>query len=244
MHFVHGCAIQQDASGALRDECCGHLDEGLDARKPGDFVIFTTDANCSIGTRADNEHDSVRGERGEPRRNAAGDFLCVWAGQRHLFAATTLFPGPKPQNGHGTWRHPRTKKACQNDHVFVQNGRRHRVLQCKHSSPLCATDHLAVKLSVRVQDHLEKSPAATDAEKMVQLDHSVIRPFQPDFDPSTSMKWLQAVETHVLENVDGTHHDRLQAAMIHACLSILPKKQRKHKHWYKPRAHVLNPFVR
>ena len=140
-------------------------------------------------------------EHGEPHRNAAGDFLHVWAGQRHLFAATTLFPGPKPQNGCGTWRHPRTKKVYQNDHVFVQNGRRHRVLQCKYSSPLCATDHLAVKLSVRVQVHLEKSPAATDAEKMAQLDHSVIRPFQPNFDPSTSIKWLQAVETHVLENV-------------------------------------------
>jgi hypothetical protein len=58
------------------------------------------------------------------------------------------------------------------------------------------------------------------------------------------MKWLQEVETHVLENVDATHHDRLQAAMIHACLQCLPKKEKKHKHWYKPYAHILNPRVR
>ena len=77
MHFVHGRAIQQDAGDILRDEYYGHLDEGLDARQPGDFVIFTTDANCSIGVRADNEHDSVRGEHGEPHRSAAGDFLYV-----------------------------------------------------------------------------------------------------------------------------------------------------------------------
>jgi hypothetical protein len=58
------------------------------------------------------------------------------------------------------------------------------------------------------------------------------------------MKWLQEVETHVLENADDTHHDRLQAAMIHACLKCLPKKEKKHKRWYKPYAHVLNPCVR
>jgi hypothetical protein len=45
MHFVHGHAIQQDANDIVRDGHCGHLDEGLDARQPGDFVIFTTDAN-------------------------------------------------------------------------------------------------------------------------------------------------------------------------------------------------------
>jgi hypothetical protein len=61
---------------------------------------------------------------------------------------------------------------------------------------------------------------------MVQLDHSVIRPFQPNFYPSTTMKWLQAAETHVLENADGTHHDRPRAAMMHARLSFLPKKER------------------
>ena len=60
MHFVHGHAMQQDASDALRDEHHDHLDEGLDARQPGDFVLFTTDANCSIGTRADHEHDSLQ----------------------------------------------------------------------------------------------------------------------------------------------------------------------------------------
>jgi hypothetical protein len=79
---------------------------------------------------------------------------------------------------------------------------------------------------------------------MVQLDHSVIRPFQPNFDPLTSVKWLQAAETRVLENAHGAHHDRPRAAMTRACLSALPKKERKHKRWHKPRARVLNPFVR
>ena len=136
VHFVHGRAVQQDASIEKKGECYSHLDEGLDARKPGDFVFFTTDSNCSVGARADNDHDSVRGDHGEPHRNPAGDFLHVWAGQRHLFAATTSCPGRKPIHGRGAWRHPRTKKARQNDHVFVQNGRRHRALQCKYSSPL------------------------------------------------------------------------------------------------------------
>jgi hypothetical protein len=140
----------------------------MGASTPDSQVIssfFATDANCSVGTRADNEHDSARGARGEPRRNPAGDFSRAWAGQRRLFAATTPFPGRKPHHGRGTWRHPRTKKARQNDRVFVQNGRRRGALQCKRSSPLCATDHLAARLSVRVQVHLEKKPAATDAEK-------------------------------------------------------------------------------
>jgi hypothetical protein len=64
VHFVHGRAVQQDASVEKRDEHYSQLDEGLDARKPGDFVFLTTDSNCSIGARADNDHDSVRGDHG------------------------------------------------------------------------------------------------------------------------------------------------------------------------------------
>jgi hypothetical protein len=30
VHFVHGRTTQQGANDALRDECYGHLDEGLD----------------------------------------------------------------------------------------------------------------------------------------------------------------------------------------------------------------------
>jgi hypothetical protein len=92
--------------------------------------------------------------------------------------------------------------------------------------------------------HLKKKPTATDAGTMAKLDHAVIRPSQPNFDPSMTMKWLQAVETHVLENADGTHHDRLQAAMMHVRLNCLPKKEKKHKHWHKPCALVLNPHFR
>ena len=132
LHLVHGCPVQQDSSVEDRDEHHGQLDEGLDARKPGDFVAFTTDANCSMGVRADGDQDPVRGDHGESHRNTAGDFLYMWAGQRFLCAATTHCPGRKPCDGHGAWRHPRTKKLYQNDHVFVQNGFRHRVLQCKH----------------------------------------------------------------------------------------------------------------
>jgi hypothetical protein len=94
-----------------------------------------------------------------------------------------------------------------------------------------------------VQVHLERKPTPTDAEKMARLDHSIIRPFQPNFDPSISMKWMQAVESCVIENIDGTHHDRLQAAMIFASILILPKRKKKSEQWHVPRSNVLDPHV-
>ena len=71
----------------------------------GDFVVFTADASCSMGVRADDEQGSVRGIHGEPHRNPAGDFLHVWAGQGSICAAAALCPGRKPRDGCGAWRH-------------------------------------------------------------------------------------------------------------------------------------------
>jgi hypothetical protein len=68
---------------------------------------------------------------------------------------------------------------------------------------------------------LEQKPALADAEETSKLDHAVIRPFTPRFDPSMEREWVTAVETYVLENVDGTTHDRLQAAMICASMLVL-----------------------
>jgi hypothetical protein len=112
--------------------------------------------------------------------------------------------------------------------------------------PLCHTDHLSVQLTLRAQNKLKlgKRAQTTDAEKMRKLDHSPIRPFTPRFDPSTEMKWMRAAETHVVEHVDGTHHDRLQAAMMFVSLNILPERKKLSKKWCLPRSHVLDPLVR
>jgi hypothetical protein len=48
---------------------------------------------------------------------------------------------------------------------------------------------------------------------MAKLDHTIVRPLTPSFDPSTEKEWMKAVEACVLENGDGSTHDRLQAAM-------------------------------
>ena len=149
-------AVQQDAGEALRGACYADLDKGLDAREKGGIVILSTDCNCSIGVRDGDERDQVRGRHGEPHRNAAGDFFHMWAGQRKLRAASTHFARTKPRHGCGTWRHPRTKKHYQNDHICVQDGHFSRVIKCKCATPLCHTDHLSVKLTLRVQNKLGK----------------------------------------------------------------------------------------
>ena len=143
-----------------------------------------------------------------------------------------------------TWRHLANGEPYQIDHVFTLKSEMQRFLNCKNQFQLCHTDHLAVKITIRVQVKLEKRPTPTDAEEMAKLDHSAIRPHTPRFDPSIARAWITAVETHVLENVDGLTHDRLQAAMIFACISIIPKRKKRSKHWYVPFSNILDPHVR
>jgi hypothetical protein len=62
---------------------------------------------------------------------------------------------------------------------------------------------------------------------MAKLDHTIVRPFTPSFDPSTEREWMKAVETRVLENGDGSTHDRLQAAMAFARVKVLSKREKR-----------------
>jgi hypothetical protein len=47
LHLARGHAAQQDPSVEDRDECHGQLDEGLDAREPGDVAISPAPGNPS-----------------------------------------------------------------------------------------------------------------------------------------------------------------------------------------------------
>jgi hypothetical protein len=120
-----------------------------------------------------------------------------------------------------------------------------KLIQFRHERPGVWESPVCCLSSVRVRVHLEKKPTATDAE------NGEARPLRDPplparFGPSTTAKWLQANNSrspHPRKRrpmMHGAHHGRSEAAMARAwCLSFLPKKDAKHKHWHAQ--HAKNP---
>ena len=120
---------------------------------------------------------------GEPHVNEAGRELKSWLAERNLCAVSTHFKNRRGRGeGRGTWRHPRSKKLYQNDHVFVVRGVLPRVNNCRRQEPLCRSDHLAVKATTRACVKLAQKAPPSDPEAIKARNHLVSRPFTPRFD--------------------------------------------------------------
>jgi hypothetical protein len=126
LSMTHGYAMQQGATTETHNKFYADLNSAMTSSKPNDIVVITMDTNCSIGAQrqdgAENENDeSVVGQHGEHHINQAGRALRSWLANHQLYAASTHFRPRNKQQGYGTWRHPRSHKTYQNDHIFVKN---------------------------------------------------------------------------------------------------------------------------
>jgi hypothetical protein len=94
----------------------------LDVAPAGRARVLAMDVNSGICTRQPREAASACGFYGLQRANLAGERLKDWLSHNGLHAASTHFAPRSNGHGCGTWKHPRSKGTCQNDHVFVSRG--------------------------------------------------------------------------------------------------------------------------
>ena len=114
---------------------------------------------------------------------------------------------------------------------------------CKNQSVLVDSDHLLVKARFRVAAKLAK-PSTDEASKLRSLDHCVLRPFTPSYDP--------VVDGHFREMVRYFFHkptlshlstcERGEAAITQAGLTTLPRRRKRSPDWYQSSCHVLDPL--
>ena len=182
MSFSHGYAVQQGCSNDERDDFYDGLGILFDQGLKEDIHLLTMDTNAAIGVEEERVDQSVCGPYGEIHVNKAGEYLRSWLAQRALYAISTHFPTNKA-GGYATWRHPRSRKGYQNDHIFMMRKDVKRVRRCWSQAPLVNSDHCAVKLSMRIKVKLSKRRTCNEQELMQKLDYSLIRPHHPDSIP-------------------------------------------------------------
>jgi hypothetical protein len=214
------------------------------------------DTNCSVGRMAPNlstkEHEqSVIGQHGEPHVNDAGLALKSWLADHCLCVVSTHFKRRcrtfGSNDGRGTWRHPRSQKRHQNDHIFVSKGLLPRVNNCRSQAPSCHSGHLAVKATFRVQVKLAQAPKPTLAEEIKARDHAALRPFQPSFDVAEFTNFISNVRKSIAsqqkEPVDARLPtcEMLQRAMQEAAQQ-LPLRAKPSAGWCEAHSRTLGPL--
>ena len=164
MALTHAYAPQQSACADDKAQFYSELDIAMTNSSGADLIVMTMDTNCAIGSlkkdaTPQEELASTCGKYGEIHVNCAGRVLNNWLASHtsSMYAASTHFRhSQRRTEGYGTWRHPRSLKLYQNDHVFIQRSMLNRIIHCRSQAPLCQSDHLSVKATIRVQIKLAK----------------------------------------------------------------------------------------
>jgi hypothetical protein len=258
MAFSHtrGRAMQQNAAAAEKLKFFSDLSSCLSTSQPKDFAVLTMDTNCSVGRMAPNLptrecKSSVIGQHGEPRVNDAGLVLKSWLAGHCLHAVSTHYKRRcrtfGSSEGCGTWRHPRSQKRCQNDHIFVSKGLLPRVNNCRSQAPMCHSDHLAVKATFRVQAKLAQKPKPTLTEEIKARDYMVLRPFCPSFDAAEFTKFLENVRKSTRSQQKEADDTRLPACEMLQCAvqeaaQQLPIRAKPSAGWHEARLSTLEPL--
>ena len=152
----------------------------LGRMRHGDMLIWTCDANASVGrgslgvspdTRFAAGSEAV-GPFGFDHLNASGRRLRTFMELYGLRSLSTFFR----KRHYGTWQHPRSKLPHQLDHIIVACRDHRRGLFSDAGSwkggQLVDSDHRAVLCKVNVQFHMRKRPPAVPRTRLAQLDYT------------------------------------------------------------------------
>ena len=108
-----------------------------------------------------------------------------------FYAISTHFKRGRKGCDYGAWRHFRSGKMYQNDHIFIAREDLKRVRSCRNQSVLADSDHMCVKLSLRLNMRLARK-ATTQQDELRRLGHDALRPFHPKHGPVVEGKFVEA----------------------------------------------------
>ena len=212
------------ADALLWDTFLQNLENCMNSKRPKDILIVGCDTNSSLGISYERSGSGIEmssvGKFGLPHSNYAGTRLTTFLEINRLVACSTYFR----KKNYATWRHPRSKLPHQIDHLLVLKTDFRRVVDVFASKPLLDSDHLSVRLKLRIAARfIKKSPTKRPLSNLDSNKLLLDRELRGTFVDSLSSK-LQALDRVEYESFEKSLHDTAS--------SVLPKITRQPPDWF------------
>ena len=123
-----------------------------------------------------------------------------------------------------------------------------RVISCHNQAPLCQTNHLAVKATIKVRVKLAHALKSPEPQLIKRRDHLILRPFTPSFDVIEFSSFIanvrRGIQLQSQEDVDKVPTytcEMLQRTMQYGALR-LPIREKPSSEWWSANAFLLEPL--
>ena len=160
------------------------------------------------------------GKFGLPHCNHAGTRFSTFLEINSLVACSTYFR----KKNYATWRHPRSKLPHQIDHILTLKTDFCRVVDVVISKPLLDSDHLSVRMKIRIAACFHKK--SVTKRPLSKLDSNkllVDQELRKRFNESLSIK---------IPDIDHADYDLLYKSLCDVASSTLPKITHPPPDWF------------
>ena len=156
------------------------------------------------------------GRFGLPHRNHAGIRFATFLEINNLVACSTYFR----KKNYATWRHPRSKLQHQIDHIIDFS----RIIDVFVSKPLLDTDHLSVRMKLRIASCLYRKSQRKVALSKFDSNKLIT-------DQATRNNFNNALAEKLLDST-RVDFELFERSVVDAASSTLPKSTRPCPDWF------------